>query len=110
MKIDKEGKYFSIGFKSGKIKIYEIMNYLYEKFRLIYDKNNLKKYLNFIDETPIKSLFHSNEIIDLFWLLSSYNYLLSSSLNLVILWEFHPEKDSINIKNSYRHLSMISCL
>ena len=110
MKIDNEGKYLAVGFKSGKIKIYEIMNYLYEKFRLFYDKNNLKEYLYFINETPIKSLLHSNEIIDLFWLLSSYNYLLSSSLNLVILWQFHPENDSINIINTYRYSSMISCL
>ena len=110
MKIDDEGKYLAVGFQSGKIKIYEIMNYLYDKFRLIYDKNSLKEYLYFINETPIKSLLHSNEIIDLFWLLSYYNYLLSSSLNLVILWKFLPENDSINIINSYRHSSTISCL
>ena len=31
--INEEGNYLGIGFKSGKVKIYEIMNYLYQKYK-----------------------------------------------------------------------------
>ena len=40
MKIVEEGKYLAVRFKRGIIKIYEIMNFLYEKYKLFYDKNN----------------------------------------------------------------------
>ena len=109
-KIDEEGKYFAIGFKSGIIKIYEIINYNYEKYKLIYDKNNLKEYLHFMEEIPFKTLNgHSHEIIDLFWLFSSNNYLLSSSLNTVILWNFNPKNNNYIIKK-YRHSETIICI
>ena len=111
IKIDDEGKYLASGFKSGIIKIFEIMNYSYDKFRLIYDKNNLKEYLHFINETPIKNLTsHSNEILDLFWLLSSNKFMLSSSINLVILWNFNQENKDIFIVKNYRYLHRISCI
>ena len=110
IKIDDEGKYLSMGFKSGLIKIYEIINYSYEKYKLFYDKNNLKEYLNFINETPSKKLtIHPNEIIDLFWLLSSNNFFLSSSLNLVVLWDFNSKNNNYIIKK-FKHSETISCL
>ena len=110
IKIDDEGKYLSMGFKSGLIKIYEIINYSYEKYKLFYDKNNLKEYLNFINETPFKKLtIHPNEIIDLFWLLSSNNFFLSSSLNLVVLWDFNSKNNNYIIKK-FKHSETISCL
>jgi len=99
-----------MGFKSGLIKIYEIINYSYEKYKLFYDKNNLKEYLNFINETPFKKLtIHPNEIIDLFWLLSSNNFFLSSSLNLVVLWNFNSKNNNYIIKK-FKHSETISCL
>ena len=110
IKINEEGKYLAIGFKSGSIKIYEIMNYTHDKYKCIYDKNTLKEYLYFINENSFKTLTsHSTEIIDLFWLLLlSNNFLLSSSLNFVILWDFHP--DNINIVKKYKLSNEISCL
>ena len=110
IKINEEGKYLAIGFKSGSIKIYEIMNYTYDKYKCIYDKNTLKEYLYFINENSFKTLTsHSTEIIDIFWLLLlSNNFLLSSSLNFVILWDFHP--DNINIVKKYKLSNEISCL
>ena len=109
-KIDEEGKYLAVGFQSGIIKIYEIINYNYEKYKIIYDKNNLKEYLYFINETPFKILSgHSNEIIDLFWLYSSNNILLSSSLNVVIIWNYNPKNNSYTTKK-YLHTETIICL
>ena len=111
IKIDEEGKYLAAGFKSGIIKIYEIINYSYDKYKLIYDKNNLKEYLYFINETPFKNITaHSNEIIDFFWLFSSNKYFLSSSISLVILWNFNQENKNISILRNYCHLHRISCL
>ena len=110
IKIDEEGKYLSIGFKNGVIKIYEIINYCYEKYKTSYDKNNIKEYLNFIEETPLKYLTaHQNEIIDLFWLFSSNNFFLSSSLYLIILWNFKSDTNNHIIKK-YHHYEAISCL
>ena len=110
IKIDEEGKYLSIGFKNGVIKIYEIINYCYEKYKNSYDKNNIKEYFNFIEETPLKCLTaHQNEIIDLFWLFSSNNFFLSSSLYLIILWNFKSDNNNHIIKK-YHHYEAISCL
>ena len=110
IKIDEEGKYLAAGFTSGIIKIYEIINYNYEKYKLIYDKNDLKEYLYFINETPFKILSgHSNEIIDLFWLYSSNNILLSSSLNVVIIWNYNQKNNNYTTKK-YLHTEIILCL
>jgi WD40 repeat protein len=110
IKIDEEGEYLSIGFKNGVIKIYEILNYNYHKYKMFYNKNNIKEYLNFIEETPFKSLTaHQNEIIDLFWLFSSNNYFLSSSLNLIILWDFKSNTNNHIIKKYY-YSDSILCL
>ena len=110
IKIDEEVKYLNVGFKNGVIKIYEIINYSYEKHKLFYDKNNIKEYFNFIDETPFKILnSHQNKIIDLFWLLSSNRFFLSASLNSVILWDLKSSNNNHIIKN-YNYSKSLTCL
>ena len=109
--INEEGNFLGIGFKSGKIKIYEIMNYLYQKFKLSYCIKNLIEYLNFINETPYKILSgHPNEILDLIWLQSNNNskFMLSASLDLVILWNINRPNNFITRK--YFHRQIISCI
>ena len=110
IKIDEEGKYLTLGFKNGIIKLYEIINYFYEKYKLIYNKSNLKEYLNYINKNSFNNLIgHSSEIIDLFWLLSSNNYLLSSSLEEVLLWKINPENSNYIVKK-FQHSDTITCL
>ena len=110
LRIDDKGQYLAIGCKSGIINIYNIINYNYDKFKLYYNKNNLKEYLYFIEEKPFKSLNeHSDEIVDIFWLPSSSKFLLSSSLYLVILWNIFPKNNDSIIKK-YRHNGAISSL
>ena len=109
--INEEGNYLGIGFKSGKVKIYEIMNYLYQKYKLNYMIKNLHEYLNFINETPYKTLSgHPNEIIDLIWLKSNNHniFMLSASLDLVILWNISRSNNFITRK--YFHRQIISCI
>ena len=109
--INEEGNFIGIGFKSGKIKIYEIMNYLYQKYKSNYCIKNLNEYLNFINETPYKTLSgHPNEILDLIWLQSNNKnkFLLSASLDLVILWNINRPNNFITRK--YFHRQTISCI
>ena len=109
--INEEGNFIGIGFKSGKIKIYEIMNYLYQKYKSNYCIKNLHEYLNFINETPYKTLSgHPNEILDLIWLQSNNKnkFLLSASLDLVILWNINRPNNFITRK--YFHRQTISCI
>ena len=109
--INNEGNYLGIGFKSGKIKIYEIMNYLYQKYKSNYCIKNLNEYLNFINEIPFKVLSgHPNEILDLHWLQSGNNniFMLSASLDLVILWNISRPNNFITRK--YFHRQIISCI
>ena len=109
--INEEGNFLGIGFKSGKIKIYEIMNYLYQKYKSNYCIKNLHEYLNFINETPYKTLSgHPNEILDLIWLQSNNKnkFLLSASLDLVILWNINRPNNFITRK--YFHRQTISCI
>ena len=109
--INEEGNFIGIGFKSGKIKIYEIMNYLYQKYKSNYCIKNLHEYLNFINETPYKTLSgHPNEILDLIWLQSNNKnkFLLSASLDLVILWNINRPNNFI--KRKYFHRQTISCI
>ena len=111
MNINDEGNFLGIGFQSGKIKIYEIMNYLYQKYKLNYCIKNLNEYLNFINEIPYKTLSgHPNEIIDLKYLQSNNNniFLLSASLDLVILWNLSRSNNFITRK--YFHRQTISCI
>ena len=87
------------------------MNYLYQKYKLNYCIKNLNEYLNFINEIPYKTLSgHPNEILDLKWLQSNNNniFLLSASLDLVILWNLSRSNNFITRK--YFHRQMISCL
>ena len=60
---------------------------------------------------PLKNITaHSNEIIDFFWLFSSNKYFLSSSTNMVILWNLNQiNKNIYKVKNN-RHIHKISCL
>ena len=109
--INEDGNFIGIGFKSGKIKIYEIMNYLYQKYKSNYCIKNLHEYLNFINETPYKTLSgHPNEILDLIWLQSNNKnkFLLSASLDLVILWNINRPNNFITRK--YFHRQTISCI
>ena len=109
--INEEGNFIGIGFKSGKIKIYEIMNYLYQKYKSNYCIKNLHEYLNFINETPYKTLSgHPNEILDLIWLQSNNKnkFLLSASLDLVILWNINRPNNFI--KRKYFHRQTILCI
>ena len=50
LNINQNGYLLGVGFQTGKIKIYEIMNYLYQKYKLNYCIKNLHEYLNFINE------------------------------------------------------------
>ena len=109
--INEEGNLLGIGFQSGKIKVYEIMNYLYQKYKLNYCIKNLHEYLNFINETPYKTLSgHPNEILDLIWLQSNNNniFMLSASLDLVILWNLSRANNFITRK--YFHRQIILCI
>ena len=105
--INEEGNLLGIGFQSGKIKVYEIMNYLYQKYKLNYCIKNLHEYLNFINETPYKTLSgHPNEILDLIWLQSNNNniFMLSASLDLVILWNLSRANNFITRKYFHRQI------
>ena len=105
--INEEGNLLGIGFQSGKIKVYEIMNYLYQKYKLNYCIKNLHEYLNFINETPYKTLSgHPNEILDLIWLQSNNNniFMLSASLDLVILWNLSRANNFIIRKYFHRQI------
>ena len=111
LNINQNGNLLGVGFQTGKIKIYEIMNYLYQKYKLNYCIKNLHEYLNFINEIPYKTLSgHPNEILDLVWLQSNNNniFMLSASLDLVILWNL--SKASNYITRKYFHRQLISCL
>ena len=112
LNINDEGNYLGIGFQSGKIKIYEIMNYLYQNYKLNYCIKNLNEYLNFINEIPFKILSgHPNEIIDLIWLQTNNSnnaFMLSASLDLVILWKISRQNNFIARK--YFHRQIITCI
>ena len=82
IKLNVNGKYLAGGCKSGKIKIYEIIDYNYSGFKNSYNKNNIVEYLNFIYETPFKVLdWHKSDIIDLSWSSFFPNFLLSASFD-----------------------------
>ena len=106
IKLSPNGKYLAGGCKSGKIKIYEVIDYTYSKFRNVYEPNNLIEYLNFISETPYKTLErHKSDIIDLSWSPFFQNLILSASLDhFVCLWDISQEKNCL-IKE-YEHSDM----
>ena len=53
IKISENGKFLAVGLENGKIKIFEILGYDYTKYELIYNKNNIMKYLNFMNEKSL---------------------------------------------------------
>ena len=111
LNINQNGNLLGVGFQTGKIKIYEIMNFLYQKYKLNYCIKNLHEYLNFVNQIPYKTLSgHPNEILDLIWLQSNNNniFMLSASLDLVILWNLSRSNNYITRK--YFHRQLISCI
>ena len=110
MKISDDGQYLSVGMVSGKIKLFEIIGYDYNKFELTYDKESALHYLNFINEKPFKILNgHTQEIIDLSWSSFFSNLLLSGSLDNVILWDIYQLEEKCKIE-SFEHKKIITCI
>ena len=111
IKINKEGKYLACGCKSGRIKIYELMGYNYMYFRKNYSKSNVMDYLNFISESPYKTLeSHKSDIIDLCWSPFYSNLLLSASFDhSVNLWDINQEGNNCLMKN-YDHSDIVTCI
>ena len=111
IKINKDGQYLACGCKSGRIKIYEIMGYNYMHFRTHYNKSNVVDYLNFISESPYKTLeSHKSDIIDLSWSPFYSNLLLSASFDhSVNLWDIDQEGNNCLIKN-YDHSDIVTCI
>ena len=109
IKISPDGHYLAAGCENGKIKIYEIMGYNYLHYKLNYDKENIKEFLNFINEVPFKTLAkHKKDIIDLDWSPFYPNLLLSASLDhFVCLWDI-TEKDKNCLIKSYNHTDVVT--
>ena len=106
LKISKNGKYLAAGNKIGKIRIYEIMGYDYEKYEKKYNSQTLKNFLYFIEEKPIKELYgHKNDITDLAWSPFKNELLLSSSVDhFVILWDISQENNCLVEKFEHNDL------
>ena len=109
IKLSPDGHYLSAGCENGKIKVYEIMGYYYSNFNLNYNKDNIKEYLNFINEIPYKILVrHKKDIIDLDWSPFYPNLLLSASLDhFVCLWDLNEETKNCLIKE-YNHKDVVT--
>ena len=109
IKLSTNGKYLAGGCKSGKIKIYEVIDYTYTGFKTSYDKSNILEYFNFISETPYKTLeYHKADIIDLSWSPFFPNLLLSASLDhYVCLWDIYLEDKKCMIKD-YEHSDIVT--
>ena len=111
IKISEDGQYLSAGMRSGKIKLFEIIGYDYNKFELLYDKQTVLNYLNFINEKQIKTLKgHNKDVIDLSWSTFFHNLLLSCSLdNLAILWDINLSEEKCRIQ-SFDHKAIVTCI
>ena len=109
VKISEDGKYLAGGCKSGKIKIYEVIGYNYSKFKTNYEKKNILEYLNFINETPYKTLErHKSDIIDLSWSPFYPNLLLSASFDrFVYLWDINQEENNC-LLDQYEHSDIVT--
>ena len=95
---------------SGKIKLFEIIGFDYNKFELSYDKKSAMNYLNFINEKPFKILKgHTQDVINLNWSSFFFNLLLSASLDNVILWDINYSEEKCRIE-SFEHTSMVTCI
>ena len=110
MKLSKNGKYIAAGNKIGKIRIYEIMGYEYEKYEKEYNSKNLMYFLHFIEEKPIKELYgHKSDITDLSWSPFMNDLLLSASVDhYVILWDISKEDHCLIEK--FEHNDIITCI
>lgn len=106
LKISKNGKFLAAGNKIGKIRIYEIMGYDYEKYEKNYNSQTLKNFLYFIEEKPIKELYgHKKDITDLAWSPFRNELLLSSSVDhFVILWDISKENNCVVEKFDHKDL------
>ena len=110
MKISHHGKYLAAGNKAGKIRIYELLGYDYDKYEPVYNNKNIINYLYFVNEKPIKELSeHKKDITDLCWSPFKHDLLLSSSIDkFVILWDI--SKNNNCIINKYKHDDYVTCV
>ena len=110
MKMSHHGKYLAAGNRAGKIRIYEIMGYDYDKYETNYSTKTLMNYLHFVNEKAIKELTgHKKDITDLSWSPFKHDYLLSSSVdNFVILWDISKNKNCLVDK--FKHDDYVTCV
>ena len=111
IKISEDGKYLSVGLENGKIKLFEILGYDYNKFESSYNKKNIMEYLNFIKEKAYKSLEgHEKDIIDLSWSPFYHYLLLSASIDgYVILWNVNLSEQKSKIE-CFNHEKIVTCV
>ena len=110
IRISKHGKYLAAGNKLGKIRIYEIMGYDYDKYQVEYNKKNIINFLHFVEEKAIKEFNeHKKDITDLCWSPFKKDLLLSASLDhFVILWDISKEDNCLIEK--YEHNDFVTCV
>ena len=110
IKMSHNGKYLAAGNRAGKIRIYEIMGYDYDKYEANYSSKTLMNYLHFVNEKAIKELSgHTKDITDLAWSPFRHDFLLSSSVdNLVILWDISKKKNC-QIE-TFKHNDYVTCV
>ena len=106
MKISKNGKHLAAGNKIGKIRIYEIMGFDYEKYETVYNSKTIMNFLHFVEEKPIKELSgHKSDITDLSWSPFKNEFLLSASVDhYVILWDISLENNCLVEKFEHNDL------
>lgn len=107
IKFSTDGKYLATGCKKGIVKIFEVMNYEYDDFKLTYSKNEIFSYLFFLNEKPKRILNeHTSDVIDLAWSSHNPSYLLTASLDhYVILWDVNNEN---SLLHKYQHGDMVT--
>jgi len=110
LKISKNGKYLAAGNKLGKIRIYEIMGYDYDKYQKKYNQKTIVNFLHFVEEKAIKELSeHKSDITDLSWSPFVEDFLLSASVDhFVILWDISKE-DNCCIEK-FEHNDLVTCV
>ena len=111
IKISEDGKFIAVGLQNGKIKLYEILGYDYNKYEASYNKKNIMEYLNFIKEKAYKSLEgHKEDVIDLSWSPFYYYLLLSCSVDgYVILWNINLSQQNSKIE-CFNHEKIVTCV
>ena len=110
MKLSKNGKYLAAGNKIGRIRIYEILGYDYEKYEKEYNSKTLMNFLHFVEEKPIKELYgHKSDITDLSWSPFINDLLLSASVDhFVNLWDISKEGNCLVEK--FEQYDIITCI